>query len=183
MAAASTSNPADGTAPPPPNSSFLLAQLGAHGARRFAERVAELDLTPPQAGLMRAVAARPGRSQQDLARHLDTPPTRVVTLVDVLEGRGALERRRNPTDRRLHAIHLTDAGRELLGDIGRVAREHDDAMLAALSPDERAQLRDLLARVASQQQLTEGVHPGYRNLAAAQAGPRRAAPESPAKQA
>ena len=33
-----------------PGAAFLLAQLGAHAARRFADRVAELDLTPPQAG-------------------------------------------------------------------------------------------------------------------------------------
>lgn len=163
--------------PGAPTSAFLLAQLGAHAARRFAERVAALDLTPPQAGLLRAVATRPGQSQQELARHLDTPPTRVVTLVDALEKRGALERRRNPTDRRLHAIHLTDAGRKLLREIGRVAREHDDALVAALEPDEREVLHDLLTRVATEQGLTAGVHPGYRNLSAAHAGPRRATPE------
>ncbi|MDN5860678.1 MAG: MarR family transcriptional regulator [Pseudonocardia sp.] len=165
---------------PGPNSAFLLAQLGALGARRFAERVAALDLTPPQTGLLRAVAVRPGQSQQDLARHLDTPPTRVVTLVDAMEERGALERRRNPSDRRLHAIHLTEAGRELLRDIGRVAGEHDDAMLAALEPAERDQLHDLLTRLAAAHGLTEGVHPGYRNLsaaAAAAAAPRRRPPK------
>lgn len=163
---------ADGTTPPPAGSAFLLAQLGAHAARRFAERVATLDLTPPQSGLLRAVAARPGQSQQELARHLDTPPTRVVALVDALEERGVLERRRNPADRRLHAIHLTEAGRRLMRDIGRVAGEHDDALLTALDADERAQLRGLLARVAAEQGLTEGVHPGYRNLSASAARAR-----------
>ncbi|MDQ2789458.1 MAG: hypothetical protein DLM60_01465 [Pseudonocardiales bacterium] len=45
-------------------------------------------------GLLRAVAAGPGRSQQELTQHLSTPPTRLVGLVDGLEQRGMLQRRR-----------------------------------------------------------------------------------------
>ena len=129
-----------------PGGAFLLTQLGTHAARRFGERVAALDLTPPQAGLLRAVAQEPGRSQQALAAQLGTPATRLVALVDGLEERGLLERRRNPDDRRLYAVHLTAAGGELLGDLGRVAREHDDAVLTALDPDERRTLAQLLGR-------------------------------------
>jgi len=76
----------DRTAPdgdvPVAGSAFLLTQIGTHAAEEFATRVAELDLTPPQAGLLRAIALGPGRSQQALARHLGTPATRLVALVD-----------------------------------------------------------------------------------------------------
>jgi DNA-binding MarR family transcriptional regulator len=61
-------------------------------------------------------------------------------------------------------VHLTDDGTALLDDIGRVAREHDDAVLAALDRDERATLRTLLEKVAADQGLRPGVHPGYRTL-------------------
>lgn len=149
---------------PGPGSAFLLAQIGAHAAARFAARIAELDLTPPQAGLLRAVAAGPGRSQQALAALLGTPPSRLVALVDQLDERGLVERGRNPDDRRLHALHLTEAGAALLGRIGEVARRHDDAVCAALDEGERATLRALLGRVAAEQGLTPGVHPGYRRI-------------------
>ena len=145
-------------------SAFLLTQLGTHCAQAFARRIGELDLTPPQTGLLRAVAQAPGSSQQALAELLGTPATRLVALVDGLEQRGLVERRRNPADRRLHAVHLTDAGTALMRDIGRVAREHDDAVLAALDPDERTRLHDLLTRLAADRGLTPGVHPGYRTL-------------------
>lgn len=147
-----------------PGSAFLLAQVGAHAAARFAERVAALDLTPALTGLLRAVAATPGQSQQALARLLGTPPSRLVALVDQLDERGVLERRRNVADRRQHALHLTDSGRELLERVGAVARVHDDAICAALDPAERGRLRALLARIADDQGLTPGVHPGYRAL-------------------
>jgi DNA-binding MarR family transcriptional regulator len=154
--------PDDGV--PVTGSAFLLTQIGTHAAQEFATRVAALDLTPPQAGLLRAIALGPGRSQQALARHLGTPATRLVALVDGLEQRGLVERRRNPDDRRLYAVHLTAAGRRFMGRLGRVAREHDDALLDGLAPDERALLHDLLARVARARGLVAGVHPGYRTL-------------------
>jgi DNA-binding MarR family transcriptional regulator len=147
-----------------PGAAFLLAQLGAHAAAKFAERIADLDLTPPQAGLLRAVSATPGQSQQAVARQLRTPPSRLVALVDDLDERGVLERRRNLEDRRLHALYVTDAGAALLRKIGQVARAHDDAVCASLDPAERAQLRALLARIAEEQGLTPGVHPGYRTI-------------------
>ncbi len=154
---------------PPAGCAFLLTQLGTHVASAFAERIARLDLTPPQTGLMRVVASEPGRSQQALAQQLGTPPTRLVALVDGLEERGLLERRRNPQDRRLHAVHLGPAGEELMAGIRNVAREHEDAVLAPLDDDERARLRELLGKLADAHGLTPGVHPGYRHLGGAPA--------------
>lgn len=150
--------------PNAPGPAFLLAQLGAYAAGRFAERIAELDLTPPQTGLLRAVAATPGQSQQALARHLGTPPSRLVALVDRLDERGLIERRRNPGDRRLHALYLTDAGCDLLRLVRQASHAHDVEICASLGDDERATLTALLARVAADRGLTPGVHPGYRHL-------------------
>jgi len=147
-----------------PNSAFLLAQLGAHAAQIFSRLVTEVDLNPPQAGLLRAVATGPGRSQQEIAKQLGTPPTRLVALVEDLDQRGLIERKRNPADRRLYALYLTSVGQKVLTTVGRIAGEHDDLLLAALGPTERDQLHTLLSRIASQQGLTPGVHPGYRNL-------------------
>jgi hypothetical protein len=53
----------------------------------------------------------------------------------------------------------------VLEAIGRVAREHQDALLAALSAAERDTLSKLLLRVADDQGLTRGVHPGFARLA------------------
>ena len=50
------------------------------------------------------------------------------------------------------------------GEIGKVAREHQDALLTALSREERNELTSLLLRIADQQGLVRGVHPGYQRL-------------------
>ena len=143
---------------------FLLAQLGAHAASQFAEKLKLIDLTPPDAGILRLLRMSPGLSQQELAGRLGIHPSRLVALLDNLEKRGFVERRPNPEDRRLYSLHLTDGGAGALERIGKVAREHQDALLSALSAEERKTLGTLLLRVAEQQGLTPGVHPGYQQM-------------------
>ncbi|WP_433476878.1 MarR family winged helix-turn-helix transcriptional regulator [Spirillospora sp. CA-142024] len=149
---------------------FLLAQLGAHAAGRFAERIAELDLTPPQAGLLRMLAGAPGRSQRELADSLGMPPSRFVPFADELEERGLIERRRNPGDRRLYALYLTEKGFTVLGGLAEAGAAHEKEMTEALSEDEHRRLKTLLERVAEQQGLGMGVHPGFRRLKPGRAG-------------
>ncbi len=143
---------------------FLLAQLGHHAAMLFAEQMATIELGPPHAGILRAIAAEPGRSQQALSAQLDMLPSRVVVYVDELEERGYVERRRNPDDRRLHALHLTAAGKKLMRKLSELARQHELRLTAALDTEQRTTLRGLLAAVAQQQGLTPHIHPGYRTL-------------------
>jgi len=119
---------------------------------------------PAHAGILRAIAASPGQSQQQLASLLGMVPSRLVPLLDELEQRGLVERRDHPDDRRLYALHLTDKGATAMTDIGRVARAHDDAVCCALSPAEREELHELLVRLAESQKLKAGIHPGFARL-------------------
>jgi DNA-binding MarR family transcriptional regulator len=153
---------------------FLLAQLGANAASQFAERLRVLNLAPSDAGILRLLSVAAGLSQQDLAGRLNIHPSRLVAILDELEKRGFVERRPNPDDRRLYSLHLTTGGEEVLTRIGKVAREHQDALLAALTSNERETLGTLLLKVADQQGLTRGVHPGYRLMGAS----RRQTPEN-----
>ena len=143
---------------------FLLSQLGHRSASVFAELVASIDLTPPHAGILRAIAAEPGRSQQALSGQLGLLPSRVVAYVDELEDRGYVERRRNPDDRRLHALYLTASGKKVMSKLGELGRAHERQLTAGLDAAQRDTLRQLLRIVAEQQGLTLHVHPGYRML-------------------
>ena len=143
---------------------FLLAQLGAHAADRFAQRLGALQLSPADAGILRLLRMAAGISQQELSVRLQLHPSRLVAILDNLERRQLVERKPNPQDRRLYSLHLTNEGREILGQIGKLAREHQEALLSALSGEDRTKLAELLQRVADEQGLTRGVHPGYQRL-------------------
>ena len=152
----------------PAGAAFLLAQLGAHGAARFAERLESLDLRPPHAGVLRLLAGEPGLNQRQLAARLGAAPSRVVALVDDLEQRGLVTRRRQEGDRRASVLELTGSGRRTLAEIGRVAGAHEEELTGALDADERRVLAGLLGRLAEANGLAPGVHPGYRRLPAAE---------------
>jgi len=146
-----------------PSASFLVAQVGAHAASQFAGRLRKLKIAPQHAGILRILSATPGVTQQALATTLGIVASRLVVLVDEMEQRGLIERRPNPEDRRRHALYVTRDGRSTLESIGRIAREHSQSLFAAISRDEQRQLASLLQRIADQQGLTRGVHPGYRD--------------------
>lgn len=153
--AASTSGRPGGVA-------FLLAQLGAHCAARFADRLEPLQLTPAHAGILRLIASEPDLNQRELAARLQAMPSRVVVLIDQLEARGLLTRQRRQADRRSHALQLTAAGADVLTSLRQIATAHEAEITATLNRNEREQLAALLRRLADANGLAPGIHPGYR---------------------
>ena len=152
--------------PPVIGVGFLLAQLGAHSALAYAKRIEPLGLTPPHVGVLRAIGELPGRSQQAIADEFGLPPSRMVAFIDELEAKGLVQRRRDDRDRRVHLLHLSDAGEAMLGELATVAAAAERDLLASLDTDERRLLAEWLTRIADAQGLTRGVHPGYSRLRA-----------------
>lgn len=152
--------------PPRPGVAFLLTQLGTHAAERFALVLSEHDLTPPLAGIMRLLRTNPRLSQQQLADRLGVAASRIVGYVDDLESRGWISRTRDSEDRRVNVLTLTAQGQQAFTALAAVSRAHEATITAGLTPAERETLLELLSEVADRQQLTPGVHPGYRQQAA-----------------
>ena len=144
----------------PSSVAFLLSQVGIHASQRFARRIAEIDLQPPQFRVMNMVDAVEGRSQQAIAETIGAPPSRMVAIVDELEARGLIERRPHPGDRRVHALYLTAAGRRLLARGRKIALEHEEELMKGLSAADRRRLVALLQKVVEDQGIGSGVHPG-----------------------
>jgi DNA-binding MarR family transcriptional regulator len=143
-----------------PGFALVLVQLGFHLARTYGEALAPLGLEQRHAGMLARLAANEGKSQQALGELLGLNATRMVFLVDELEQRGLVERRRNPADRRSHALYLTDLGRDTLREVQRVTTAHEGQLGASLTGPERAQLATLLRRVADEQGLPPQSLPG-----------------------
>jgi len=143
---------------------LLLAQVGTQAAYRFAEKLFELELLPPHAGVLRVLDTDSGISQRALSKLLCMLPTRVVVLVNELEKRGLVERRQKPGDRRAYGLHLTRGGNQVLASIRRIARIHNEQICEGLSDEDRNQLASLLALVGVRLGLTPGIDAGYRRL-------------------
>jgi DNA-binding MarR family transcriptional regulator len=128
----------------------LLASL--HPVTRVLRRIEEAaaareGLSMWQYALLSVVAHGAGRSQREIAEHLQYSPNRVVTDLHDLEGRGYLTRRPG-VDRRANALELTEAGDAVRRRIRAEIHAHEDELLAGLADDDRECLVGTLGRLA-----------------------------------
>jgi DNA-binding MarR family transcriptional regulator len=86
-------------------------------------------------------------SQQQLAEKMRVNRTLVVGIVDELERRGWLERRRDADDRRSYRLHVTPAGEAAVAEMSPRIKQASTAMTARLSDAERDRLHELLRQL------------------------------------
>jgi DNA-binding MarR family transcriptional regulator len=115
--------------------------------RDFASSVGEL--SPGRVGILLLLEANPGVTQSRLAQAVSLDRSTMVGIVDVLEGRGLIERRRGK-DRRTNGLWLTHEGRALVARLRRRILAHERRVAARLTPQERAQLLALLEKLSAQ---------------------------------
>jgi DNA-binding MarR family transcriptional regulator len=127
---------------------YLLARLGLVAQKQFAERIDVLGLTTRQWGALNVLDFEGPLTQHALGTCIGMDPSSVVSTIDELEASGLVERRRHPSDRRAHALHITELGRMTLARGRKLAAQAQADLLAPLSPDEREQLHELLLRLA-----------------------------------
>lgn len=122
--------------------------MGVIAQKRFSAKLESVGLTPRMFGALNVLEAEGPVTQGALCKGIGMDPSSMVSTIDELEAKGLVERRAHPGDRRAHALHVTDSGRETLLRGSKVALAAQDELLAPLSDDEREQLRSLLLRIA-----------------------------------
>ena len=76
-------------------------------------------LTRAQGVILARLSRQPGMTQNEMAAVCEVEPITVGRLVDRLEARGLLERRLDPSDRRIRRLHLLPAAKPILMAIQR----------------------------------------------------------------
>jgi DNA-binding MarR family transcriptional regulator len=126
---------------------FRLRRVQNQLSRDFASATAERGLRSGVFSSLALISANPGISQAELSREIAMDKSVTVTLIDDLEKRGWAQRKRSPTDRRRHALYITEAGEQELEAIFAVVSETENAVLHQLSPAELMLLSELLDRM------------------------------------
>ncbi|MEU2930935.1 MarR family winged helix-turn-helix transcriptional regulator [Streptomyces sp. NPDC007251] len=132
---------------------FRLGVLGAMATDLFAARIAAHELKPKHVGLMVVLDSGRASSQLEVAGVMGVAPSLVVALADHLQKLGAIQRVRDPADRRRQVLTLTEQGRELLEVCGKLAQSADAEFASDLTATENAVLTGLLERLAARQGL------------------------------
>src|SRR5258708_11494633 len=118
--------------PRPTGAAFLLAQLGAHAADRFGERIKKLRLAPRHAGILRIIEKTPSCNQRALAKKLRVLPSRMVILIDELAGKGLGEPKPSTKDPHHSEPILTPSGPGMLGKLSQLPAQPAANLCAGL---------------------------------------------------
>lgn len=133
---------------------FVLASAGQQAQSSFRAALEPHGLHPRAFGVLLALIAADGQSQQQLSRNLGIPASRIVALIDDLQAAGFVERRPHESDRRIYSVSLTAEGAVQLDRAAAAALTLEALITTGLSAGEQEQLRDLLRRAAAN--LNEG---------------------------
>ena len=126
------------------SAAFLLKRLGFALKERTMDALEPTGLSPYHHAVLTLLDEEPRETQAMIADALGYDRSHLVGLLDDLEKRGLVERRRDPADRRRHVVTLTADGKKTLGKLRAIAQQLDDEFLAPLDAKQRETLHSLL---------------------------------------
>jgi DNA-binding MarR family transcriptional regulator len=100
-----------------PELTFVLHDVARLMRVRFDQNARTWGMTRAQCVILIKLRCRPGLSQTELATLIEVEPISVGRLIDRLEAAGMVERRPDPSDRRMHRLHLLPAAEPVLAKV------------------------------------------------------------------
>jgi MarR family transcriptional regulator, temperature-dependent positive regulator of motility len=125
----------------------LLHRAGQQAEGVFIVESPPEALTPRQYAILFAVENNPDISQTGLVEETGIDRSTLADVVSRLVNKGLLARKRTKTDARTNALRLTPEGRTALEAVHPAAVRTDERILAALKPEQRADLLEALHQI------------------------------------
>ena len=130
------------------STTFLLKRLGYAAKDRSMAAYEREGVHPYHFAILIALDGNSHETQGAIADALGYDRGQLVGLLDELEEKQLVARRRDPNDRRRHLVRLTPEGKRMLRRLRTLARQIEDDFLAPLSESQRVELHALLLRLA-----------------------------------
>jgi DNA-binding MarR family transcriptional regulator len=126
---------------------YLLNRAGARIATAFSEEVRPLGATLQTWRVLAALHERDGRRMGDLSETTSIEVSTLTRLVDNMEEKGLVTRRRDAADARAVTLHAAPAGRRMTRIILPIAERYEKVALEGFSEAEAAVLKTALRRL------------------------------------
>jgi len=124
-----------------------LARVAKEVSRAFDGALAEAGGSLPMWVVLVSLQAGPRRAQRELAASIGIEGATLTYHLNRMEADGLIERRRDPDNRRVHVVELTDAGRQRFADLLGVVADFDRRLRAGFSAAEVRALGESLERL------------------------------------
>jgi DNA-binding MarR family transcriptional regulator len=131
------------------NTLYLLKLLGMTAREHSQAAFAPTGLNPQHYAVLSLLDESARETQATIADALGYDRSHLVGLLDELEGKALVERRRDPGDRRRHLVRMTPAGKKTLGRLRAIASQVEKEFLAPLDSGEQQTLRALLLELVA----------------------------------
>jgi len=131
------------------STSFLLKRLGAAVKEKSLAAFEASGMNPQHYAVLSLLEEDSRETQATIADALRYDRSHLVGLLDELEAKKLIERRRDPGDRRRHLVSLTPTGKTALGKLRSIAKRVDDDFLAPLGTEDRDRLHEFLLELAA----------------------------------
>jgi DNA-binding MarR family transcriptional regulator len=125
---------------------FLVYKAHQQATAELRRALGPTGLTPPQFCLLALLHGQSSQRQAALCERGAIDPNTMVGILDRLEASGLVERHRDPQDRRAYLVGITTKGRQLFRRCIPLRNQAAIRSWAALSPEERSALRDMLRK-------------------------------------
>lgn len=121
--------------PSTPNSlGFLLADTARLLRKHFDQRARAIGLTRAQWQVLAYLSHNQGINQSGLADLLEIEPITLSRHLDKMEEAGWVERRPDPSDRRVRLLFISEHSRTVLDEMRSIGRSLLDEAMAGLPP-------------------------------------------------
>jgi MarR family transcriptional regulator for hemolysin len=116
-------------------------------SRAFDDALARADGSVPVWLVLISLKSRPVRNQRELAEAVGIREATLTHHLNSMDERGLITRRRDPANRRVHLVELTELGEAAFHRMRGAAVAFDEKLRAGFSDDEVASLESLLSRL------------------------------------
>jgi MarR family transcriptional regulator for hemolysin len=124
-----------------------LARTAKTCGRAFDDALAAAGGSAPVWQILISIKTRELGTQRALAAAVGIQGATLTHHLNAMESGGLVTRRRDPANRRVHLVELTEAGEELFHKLRGAAVAFDQRLRAGLSDGETAELARLLGKL------------------------------------
>lgn len=135
--------------PTSPPIGLLLARTAKSVSRAFDDALVEAGGSLPVWLILMSLKTREHANQRQLAEAVGIEGATLTHHLTSMERRGLIRRERDPDNRRVQVVQLTDAGERMFLQLAGAATAHDKRLRKGMTSDELSQLSGLLNRLAA----------------------------------
>jgi MarR family transcriptional regulator for hemolysin len=126
---------------------LTLTRISKSVSRAFDAALAEAGGSTPTWLVLIAVKTRAMGNQRELAESIGIKGATLTHHLNAMEADGLLTRRRDPANRRVHVVELTEAGEQAFARLAAAAQAFDKRLRDSFTDDEITTLERLLHRL------------------------------------